>query len=129
MERRLKLRGWSRYKASSKARASSLVLLVLVAHALFVCVTHHHDRARAGETLATISFTSEDGDSNDTPNSSSDSHCLSCRIQRSFESTDRAHSVVVELPLRAVVYEKLLSHPYLNHPGLVRSSRAPPFSS
>jgi hypothetical protein len=126
MKRRLKLRGWSRYKASSKARASSLVLLVLIAHAFFVCVTHHHDRARAGETLATISFTSEDGDSNDKPNSNSDSHCLSCRIQRTFESADRSHSIAVELPLETAVHEKLLSHPCLNRPALVLSSRAPP---
>jgi hypothetical protein len=126
MERRLKLRCWSRYKASSKARASSLVLLVLIAHAFFVCVTHHHDRPRNASALTTVSFTSEDGDSNDTPNSKSDSHCLSCRIQRNFESADRSHSIAVELPLETPVHEKLLSHSCLNRPALVLSSRAPP---
>ena len=97
MRKRLKLHGWSGYKASSKARASSLVLLVLVAHALFVCVTHHHDRARDRAVLATVSFTAEDGDSNNKPDSGSDSHCLSCRIQRTFQAAARSQSIIVEV--------------------------------
>src|ERR1700740_2998600 len=99
MERRLKLRGWSRYKASPRARASSLALLCLVAHALFVCVTHHHDRPAGHESLATVSITTEDGDSSNTPDSSNESHCLSCRLQRTFASADRTHSFAAELPL------------------------------
>jgi hypothetical protein len=128
MEKRLKLRGWPGHKASSKARASSLVLLVLVAHALFVCVTHHHDRAHDRGALATISFTAEDGDSNNTPDSGSDSHCLSCRIQRTFQAAARSQSIVVELPLQAAVHEDLLSRPCLNRPNLILSSRAPPLA-
>ena len=126
MKRRLKLRGWPGYKPNPKARASSLVLLVLVAHALFVCVTHHHDRSRGYSTVAGISITAEDDDSSNTPDSSSDSHCLSCRIQRSFAAVDRAQTVVIDLPLQAVVLEKLLSHACLNRPGLVLSTRGPP---
>ena len=128
MKKRLKLRGWSGHDASSKARASSLVLLVLVAHALFVCVTHHHDRTRDRAALSTISFTAEDGDSNNTPDSGSDSHCLSCRIQRSFQAATRLQSIVVELPLQAVVHQDLLSRPCLNRPNLVLSGRAPPLA-
>lgn len=128
MERRLKLRGWSTYKASSKARASSLVLLVLIAHAFFVCVTHHHDRPRNASVFTTVSLSAEDGDSSNTPDSSTDSGCLSCRIQRNFESADRSHAVVVEMPLQSVVHENLLSRPCLNRPNLVLSSRAPPLA-
>jgi hypothetical protein len=128
MERRLKLRDWSGYKASSKARASSLVLLVLVAHALFVCVTHHHERTRIPSEFAIATLTAEDGDSSNTPDSNSDSHCLSCRLQRNFVSNVNSSSLTMELPQEALLRENLSIDLHSYTCLLALSGRAPPLA-
>ena len=128
MERRLKLRGWSRYKASPRARASSLALLCLVAHALFVCVTHHHDRPSGHESLATVSFTAEEGDSSSTPDSSNESNCLSCRLQRNFVSNVNSSSLAIELPQEALLRENVSTDPHSYSCLLLLSGRSPPLA-
>lgn len=120
------MRGRSIHKASSKTRASSLVLLILVAHALFVSATHHH---AALEAPAAVSVEARDGDgSTKQPQSSDTSHCLSCRVARSFEIGDRSHHLVVELPVETFVQEKLLSLRCTSRPFVVLSDRAPPLA-
>ena len=125
-EKSLKVRFWSTRKTSSKTRASSLVLLILVAHALFVSATHHH---AALEAPAALSVESRDGDgSTKQPQSSDASHCLSCRVARTFEIGDRSHNLIVELPVETVAQEKLLSLCCTSRPFVVLSDRAPPLA-
>ncbi|HSO76851.1 MAG TPA: hypothetical protein VLU47_18640 [Blastocatellia bacterium] len=120
------MRGHSRHKASSRARASSLVLLLLVAHALFVSATHHH---AALESAAAVCVESRDVEgSSKQPQSSDGAHCPSCRAARSFEIGDGSHHLIVELPVETVAQEKLLSLCCTSRPFVVLSDRAPPLA-
>jgi hypothetical protein len=125
-KRRFKVRVHPIHKASSRARASSLVLLLLVAHALFVSATHHH---AALESPAAVCVESRDGDgSSNQPQSGDGSHCPSCRAARSFEIEDGSHTLMVELPAESVAQERLLSLCCTSRPFVVLSDRAPPLA-
>lgn len=110
-----------------KLRTVSLALLCLIAHALFVNLTHHHPIARATPGLATAPFTAADtSGSNPAPDSGSDAHCLSCLLQRHFVSPTYPVPVLlglIDAPTRYVTFpthsnSRLIS---ANHFG-----RAPP---
>ena len=92
------MRGELTTKSYKRSRAYSLVLLCLMAHALFVCFTHHHNARPdlSSSATASISATS-DSDSENSTDSGSDAHCLSCRLQRNLISDHPAASLVVAL--------------------------------
>ncbi|HKO59639.1 MAG TPA: hypothetical protein VJV03_00635, partial [Pyrinomonadaceae bacterium] len=91
----LKMRGELTTKSYKRSRAYSLVLLCLMAHALFVCFTHHHN-VQPSLAIASINATG-DGDSDNSTDSNSDAHCLSCRLQRNLTSDRPAASLVIAL--------------------------------
>lgn len=122
----MKVRGRSIDRTSSRARASSLALLILVAHALFLSATHHHAALKAP---AEVDVESRDSDSSTKqPQSSDSSDCQSCRVARSFEIGDRTHHLVVELPGETVAQEKVLSLCFTSRAFVVLSDRAPPLA-
>jgi hypothetical protein len=89
----IKLHGQKRIRRS---RVISIAMLCLFAHALFVSVTHHHS-SRSNSSAPSASVTAENGgESDSSPGSTSDAHCLSCRLQRNFTSNVHSASIVVQ---------------------------------
>ena len=103
----------------------TLALLCLVAHALFVSATHFHgiDRLNSSAARAIAATGSDPHSATDT---SGDSHCISCRLQRNFISDLRTPTVILELIPKGLICETFLSTPCLRGPFLTVSDRAPP---
>jgi hypothetical protein len=98
-----------------------------MAHALFVCFTHHHDARPERFPPAAASVTAtEDGNSGRSTDSNGDSHCLSCRLQRSFVSDTHTASLIVTTITEALSREAFSSAPHSRKPSLLLSGRAPP---
>lgn len=115
-------------KMSGKQKSNAirtLALLCLIAHALFVSATHFHGIDRLYSSAAAAIATT-DGDSHSATDTSGDSHCISCRLQRNFISDLRTPSVTLELFPKGLICETFLSTPCLRGPFLVVSDRAPP---
>ena len=93
---RLIMRGELTTKSYKRSRAYAFLLLCLMAHALFVCFTHHHNVRPdlSSSATASISATGDSGSENST-DSSSDAHCLSCRLQRNLISDHPAASLII----------------------------------
>jgi hypothetical protein len=129
-ERASYLRVRNRITISSKgSRAKTLALLCLMAHALFVCFTHFHDSGRNAQPLSTASVRANtNSDSDHAPDSGGDSHCLSCRLQRSFVSDTHEAPVLAEAIKQALSRASLLSVPDSRDSRLVLSTRAPPLA-
>ncbi|HEX8089925.1 MAG TPA: DUF2946 family protein, partial [Blastocatellia bacterium] len=110
-------------------RAKTLALLCLMAHALFVCFTHFHDtgHSKSGPETASV-HASSNSNPHGGPDSTGDSHCLSCRLQRNFVSDVHTSSVIVEPILEPLNREIFLSAPHSRGLSLLISSRAPPFA-
>ena len=119
----------AKLKMSPRSRVTSLALLCLVAHALFVCTTHHHQSRRdlsapPGTNVKVMAA----GESGPDSQSGSDSHCVSCRLQRNFVSNVHTASVPIE-PLQEPVScetEKLQHAP--SGSSLLLFGRAPPLA-
>jgi hypothetical protein len=109
------------------SRAKTVALLCLMAHALFVCFTHFHETVRVRPPLSITSFTaSSPTDSDQSPGSGGDSHCLSCRLQRNFISDTHTASIIDEAikePLSREIFLAILDSRGLR---LSLSTRAPP---
>lgn len=114
-------------RRSARERFLAAALLCLVAHGVFVSVTHHHSASGQGAPGFSIESGDTDG-SGKFPQSGDDSNCVSCRVSRSFNSLDRSEFLVVQFPVQAVVREKLLSHFLPDTPDLVLSGRGPPLA-
>lgn len=114
-------------KGNARARASSLAMLCLIAHALFVCVTHHHDANR--NLLSTVSITaSGENNSNDTPDAKGDSHCLSCRLQSNFISDAHTGAIAIEPTESQLIHDVIFAEPHSRLASLAVFGRAPPLS-
>lgn len=119
-------------KAGSRSRAVALAMLVLIAHAAIVSVTHHHSVRPQAVTQAVMpscgdqSIASRHEDSGSAPDSNSDAHCLSCRLQRNLVSAVHASPVLVESITQPILRETL--RPDTTHSGssLLLHGRAPP---
>jgi hypothetical protein len=112
---------------SRAARAKTLALLCLMAHALFVCFTHFHDGGNKLAHATTSVQASGGSHSHDAPDSTGDGHCLSCRLQRNFVSDTHTSSVIIEPPQEPTVSEVFLSVPHSRGRSLLIFGRAPPF--
>src|SRR6185503_9747932 len=94
----LRMRGELTTKRYKRSRAYAFVLLCLMAHALFVCFTHHHNARPDLPSSATASISAtSNSDSENSTDSGSDAHCLSCRLQRNLISDHPAASLVIAL--------------------------------
>jgi hypothetical protein len=91
-------------------------------------VTHHHDRPIDREFVASVSFTTEDGDSSNAPDSSSESNCLSCRLQRNFVSNINSSSLAIEISQEAILRENVSTDPHSYSCLLLLSGRSPPLA-
>jgi hypothetical protein len=113
----------------SRSRVASLTLLCLLAHAFFVSITHHHASLHKSAPAANVTMTAEnDGGSGAKPDSTDDSHCLSCRLQRNFTSNIHTATVVVQ-PIEEPLYvEPFLVERCSRGSSLLIFGRAPPLS-
>ena len=114
----------TRGKQNSNA-IRTLALLCLIAHALFVSATHFHSIGRS-DLSAAAQIAATDSGSHGATDTSGDSHCVSCRLQRNFISDLRTPSVILELIPKGLICETFVSTPYLRGPFLTVSDRAPP---
>ncbi|HEY7914963.1 MAG TPA: hypothetical protein VIG62_23845 [Blastocatellia bacterium] len=110
-----------------RSRAKTLALLCLVAHALFVCATHHHDASRdLWSSASSIVSAGAQGHSHGESDSTADNHCLSCRLQSSFVSDGEGASVFDSPEFGAVIDEVIAPEPQSRWIRLSQSGRAPP---
>jgi len=110
---------------SSKSRTLALVMLCLIAHALLVSITHHHD-GNLRTQQSSLSVGSRD--SNRTSETSNESDCLSCRLQRNFNSSLQPTLPIVEILREPLNRLGTLAEIYSRGTSLILSSRAPPLS-
>lgn len=102
-------------------------MLCLIAHAAFVSVTHHHSALPVIAAPAADSFIANDkNDSNPAPDSSSDAHCLSCRLQRNFTANVHPACVVVQSFREPIRRETPKAQPSYSGSSLLLFGRAPP---
>jgi hypothetical protein len=112
--------------SNTRSRALPLALLCLIAHALLVSLTHHHGHEPIQTPQATASLSS--GESNGTTTSNSESDCLSCRLQRNFNSLTHPGATALETLQAHVNKSILLSELYCYRLPLILSGRAPPLA-
>ena len=123
----LRMRGELTMKSYKRSRAYALVLLCLMAHALFVCFTHHHNARPDSSYSATASISAtSDGDSENSKDSGGDAHCLSCRLQRNLISDHPAASLVVAPVPEALSREAGLAQLHSQRFFVSFFGRAPP---
>ena len=119
----MSLRDNNIWKGRARVRASSLALLCLFAHALFVCVTHTHDARQAAAVSFTAGGQGEPGGATD---SKGDGHCLSCRLQSNFISDAHTGSLIIEPAEQSLARDVMLAEPPSRLASLILSGRAPP---
>jgi hypothetical protein len=122
------MRSRSNFESSTaKTRIATIAFLGLLAHALLLSVVHHHAiDLDAGRSIV-VACAPQDS-SEGKPDSSSDSHCVSCRVQRTSISDIRSPSLVVELLLQTIDHETHVSRVSSSCPLLILSNRAPPLA-
>ena len=104
-------------------------MLCILAHAFFVSVTHHHKSVQSPVFAAIASVAADDNRGTGTaPESTSDAHCLSCRLQRNFTSNVHPASMVVQSLEEPLRLEASLSEPGLPGSCFIFSNRAPPIA-
>ena len=108
----------------ARSRTPPLVMFCLIAHALLVSFTHHHGHQQIQTPPATVSVSSSESHGSSTANGESD--CLSCRLQRNFNSFTHPASTVIENLQAHLNRHALLSDLYCHTLPLILSSRAPP---
>src|SRR5689334_8612535 len=96
-------------KYDRRARLSALLFLSLMMHALFVCLTHHHDIAPLSHTTV---INASDSDSPATKDTGSDAACLSCRLQRNCIADPHTPTFGVELLAETIARQVLLANPH-----------------
>jgi hypothetical protein len=106
-----------------RARLSALIFLCLMVHALFVCLTHHHDTAPLSQ--ATV-LSASNPDSPATKDTGSDAGCLSCRLQRNFVADPHTAALGVEPVAETLAREILLADPHTWRLATSLFGRAPP---
>lgn len=118
-----------RMTVGPRSRLASIVLLCLLAHAFFVSVTHHHGLSRTLSPDAIATLTADgDGGSGAEPDSGGDAHCLSCRLQRNFNSNIHTATVLVQPIEQPLCREPLLIEGCLRGSSLLILARGPPLS-
>jgi len=117
-------RGAKGHKKSS--RVLGLVLIGLVAHAVFVSAAHRHPNRTADLRQPGAIVLSDGGNFDGSRQSNPDSQCLSCRVQRTFTATIQSSEAILELFRQDVTREICLCLPCKLTSRLSLSSRAPP---
>ena len=117
---------WKRRARSAKG----IVLLALLAHALFLSATHFHrvaGLAPAGVQGAAVSRP-EDGPK--APLSNGEEQCLVCRLQRNFASGLMRHAAPEVAPpaARPLAFAALEQTSTPSAPKLTANGRGPPLS-
>ncbi|PYP84984.1 MAG: hypothetical protein DMF61_18180 [Blastocatellia bacterium AA13] len=79
-----------------KLRGVALGLVLLIAHAAAVTVTHHHTLLHSSNDPTALAISNSDGAAQ-SPLSGSDSQCLSCGLQRNIISEIGPASFVVAI--------------------------------
>jgi hypothetical protein len=110
----------------AKSRVATLVLLGLVVHALLISVVHHHGPGPREELMSATLLPAGGGSSEDAPDSAGDSHCLSCRLQRTSAYEVRSPSLTIDLIAGPVKHFALYSCLHSSGSPLILSNRAPP---
>ena len=86
-----------------RSRLIALVLLCVIAHALVVCLFHHHTSPQTGATGSGPRVASDCTDHREhVPVTGGDSECLSCRLHRSFLSDLRPPLILIDADARAI---------------------------
>lgn len=114
-------------RSQARSRAIAFAMLVLIAHVAIVSVTHHHSvRPQPVTASADPSVASNHEDSGSAPDSNSDAHCLSCRLQRNLVSSVHATPVLVESITQPILHQTAKAD--ITHSGssFLLHGRAPP---
>lgn len=120
------LKRFGTIKRNTRSRLTSIAMLVLLAHAFLVSVTHHHS-SHPYATEATASITNDArGESGTTPGSAGDAHCLSCRLQRNFSTNVHPPSVIVQPLQEPLSRQTALCVSCATGSYYILSDRAPP---
>lgn len=116
-------------KVQSRSRTIAFAMLVLIAHAAIVSVTHHHSvRPQAVTASAAPSIASNHEDSGSAPDSNSDAHCLSCRLQRNLVSSIHTAPVLVESITQPILHQTSKADSSHSGSSLLLHGRAPPLA-
>lgn len=110
-------------KNGRRARHSALIFLCLMMHALFVCLTHHHDTAPLSQTTV---LSASNSDSPATKDTGSDAGCLSCRLQRNFVADPHTTALGIEPLAETLACQVLLVDPHTRRLVTSLFGRAPP---
>jgi hypothetical protein len=108
------------------SRLHTLLVLALLAHAIAVGALHHHGLPIEPDLAAVSSGHSTD--SSGDPQSSHDSSCASCRLQRTFESADRAQAPLGELLEPVRPRQATPTCLFVSEFAATSSTRGPPLS-
>ena len=110
-----------------KLRLIAIVLLVLVGHALFVNLTHHH-QSLLHHPLSASPIVSEDDHtpSEHLPQTGDHDNCAACNLQRSFAAQLQTPIAHIEFGLQPLNWEAYLLPSYLNPAGFCSAGRSPP---
>lgn len=119
----MKQRGNFTTKNGRRARVSALIFLCLMAHALFVSLTHHHPTPLLSHTTV---VTASDSDSPAAKDNGSDAGCLSCSLQRNFVADPHATAISVEPIAKAISCETLIAVAHTQRFATSLFGRAPP---
>ena len=93
-----------------------------MAHALFICLTHHHDTPLSYASAVSAN----DNHSRTTTDAGSDAGCLSCRLQRQFVADPQTGTISVETVAEARFRETPLTEPLPQRLATSLFGRAPP---
>lgn len=107
-----------------------LVLLVLLAHALFVSATHFHVAAGLDPSRAPGAAVSRQDESHKAPLTGGEEQCLVCRLQRNFNNGLMRHATpeVASLLVKSYAFPTLEQASAQSAQRLSPKGRAPPLS-
>jgi hypothetical protein len=101
----LKQHGDFSTRTERRARLSALVFLCLMAHVLFVSLTHHHQSAPLSSRASVVA--ANDNGSPSSRDAGSDAGCQSCSLQRNFVADTQTAAYAVEHVAAVIAREAL----------------------
>jgi len=107
-----------------RAKLSALVFLCLMAHALFVSLTHHHQSTPLSSHAAIVA--ASDNNSSSSRDAGSDASCQSCSLQRNFVADTHTPAYAIEHVAAVLVREALSATPCSKPVTSSLFGRAPP---
>lgn len=111
-----------------RRQAVACLLLLLIAHALFVHFTHHH-AARGTDLTGSAPVASQDTHTPEQhlPHTQGE-HCVACHLQRNYLASEHSPVFVLDLAPATPRRQVLAFDPHESGAFLTPAGRAPPLS-